>query len=275
MSIFKDLIYKDVTTSLPLTLNEHGLPDGGDGLANLFRLLLIATYNKTYKHGDIDESVSSVIDGYGICKRSHKYVSIYSPEESLLLTNSGPDFWTNPNEVSRDQMRALMWMVEFNNRYPLALREEPLLTTRLKQVASQYRSRGYMMAQNKDLMLPTFMLNKPVLSLIRDLEMGVNLAMVCGLIPMMRHDKPWGFGKGKKFMFSWQDSDWCDGDVNMLVDFIGASMLYDSIPLKVMKRIYKIVRGSRFIKHYYRKESGNNPVIGERFAEIVESFSKV
>ncbi len=248
----------DDHTFLPLTINEHGRPDGGDSLANFARYYLACL--ATGKPFTL-EPLTHVLSPEGVCIRH--------PGEGFYCSfyYQGPLFWNNPKEVSRDQMKALMWVMAYYKKHPELLKDKPKFATLFTQLEYLYSKRLYMFAQNGDVMLPFFMAKSYPWLLFRDLEMLINLAIVCGVLPIVRHDKPWGFGKGYKVMFSWQDKeDWCDGDCNMLVDLIGSFLIKDTWMSKWMRRIYNKIRGDKYIQHYYRNESGNNEEIGRELA---------
>jgi hypothetical protein len=92
-----------------------------------------------------------------------------------------------------------------------------------------------------------------------------------GVVPHVKYDKPWGFGKGKKFVFSWQDADEVDGDVNLVADYVGATLVKRTKLLGFCINLYNKVRGDKSVKHYYRKESGNNPYIGELYGILIRA----
>lgn len=233
---------------LPMTRNASGW-DGGDSLANFCRWKLgeLLLGNIVIDLFPLDQLETAP----GIYVR-HPSLGI-DPDNNPILHPAY--FWYVPQEVSRDQSKALHWLLSFVG----GKREARLL--------GAYAQRGYLFAQNKDIMLPLYMAKAEPFLFLRDVELWINTAIVCGLVPIVKHDAAWGFGKGKKFFFSWQDSDWCDGDVNLVVDYAGIKLRKRTWLSDMALKFYKRVRGARFIRHYYREESGNNPAIAEYYVE--------
>lgn len=236
------------SNGLPVTKNHAGY-DGGDSLANFCRWTLGKALNgKTPS----------------ILKLAHYQVlpGVYvrhpgtgdDPEGKPFLAT--PSFWSDPKELSRDNTRALMWLLYIDKSFSMY---ELFMHT--------YRQRKYLTAQNGDIMFPFILTTNHILLLLRDFELLVNTSIVCGLIPLNKHDNPNGFGKGKRWFFSWQDSDWCDGDANMVTDLAGCKLVKETLISKLCTWIYRKVRGAKYIRHYYRSEAGNNPEIAEEFVQ--------
>lgn len=243
--------------NVPVTKNHAGY-DGGDSLANYCRYYL-ACFKLTpvlVAH-KLNFTPFIVMPGV-VCRHPGKGLD---PEGKIYMNI--PSFWYDSREVSRDNTRALHWLVAL--RYKLlenGLSPQALLD--LEDVYIQYTSvRKSRTAQNGDILLPFQFATKGLELFLRDVELMFNLSVVCGLLPSIKHDAPMGIGKGKRIFFSWQDEDHVDGDVNMAADLIGCSLVKPTILSKLANKIYLLVRGDKAISHYYRVESGNNPEIGQ------------
>lgn len=245
------------SNNVPVTKNYAGY-DGGDSLANYCRYWL-ATYKTTPVLAAHKLNFTPFIVMPGIvCRHPGKGI-----DPGGKPYNNVPSFWSDSREVSRDNTRALHWLVAL--RFKLldaGLSPQALLD--LEDIYIQYTFvRKCRTAQNGDILLPLQFAAKGIALFLRDLELLFNLSVVCGLIPSFKHDAPFGLGKGKRIFFSWQDEDHVDGDVNMAADLIGCSLVKPTFLSKMATKIYKSIRGNKAISHYYREESGNNPEIGQ------------
>lgn len=239
------------SNGLPVTKNEYGY-DGGDSLANYCR----------WKLGWLLNNPSGVLASVALqsCEVAPgifvRHPGTGRDPEGKAYSNV-PYFWNDPKQLSRDNSRALHWL--------LLITKQPLET--YQHLMSRYRGRGYLLAQNGDVMLPLYLAKYQPFLLLRDLELLYNTFTVCGLIPVNKHDNPKGFGKGKRWFFSWQDEDWCDGDTNLLVDMAGSKLYKPTLLSSFATWLYKKIRKAKYIRHYYRTESGNNPEIAELYVK--------
>ncbi len=245
------------SNNVPVTKNYAGY-DGGDSLANYCRYWLAnVKLQPVLAAHKLNFTPFIVMPGI-VCRHPGKGTD---PEGRPY--NNVPSFWSDTREVSRDNTRALHWLVAI--RYKLlenGLSPQALLD--LEDVYVQYTSvRKSRTAQNGDILFPLQFATGGLSLVLRDIELMFNLSVVCGLIPSIKHDAPMGVGKGKRIFFSWQDEDHVDGDVNMAADLIGCSLVKPTLLSKLATKIYKLIRGDKAISHYYREASGNNPEIGQ------------
>jgi hypothetical protein len=160
------------------------------------------------------------------------------------------DFWMNPKDFSRDQARSLNWVLMRGN-------------------AKDY----YVTRAGRDIMLPFQFWTAWPLRWIRDFEILINVLICCGIFPVHRHDKPFGFGKRKMFFFSWQDRSFCDMDVNLVCDIYCSQNWFGPTFLGwISRKLYKKMRGCKPVLRYYLRKNGNNNQIGRGLARLTASF---
>lgn len=243
------------SNDIPVTKNNAGY-DGGDGLANYCRYALVRVLNAVPKPDLSSIGIFEVSPG----------VLVRHPGTGLdpegVPWKDVPTFWNDPKELSRDNSRALYWLVhtaELNNQMPE-------FTNR---IVAAYKARHSLTTQNGEIMLPLQGASSGPLLWLRDAELVFNTAVQTGLFPIFKHDKPWGLGKGKRVTFTWLDSDEVDGDVNLTADYVGVKLTTETWISKLCTAWYKLVRGAKALRHYYRAESGNNPEIAEEYVKAL------
>lgn len=243
------------SNGIPVTRNDAGY-DGGDGLANYSRYALVRILNE-------------------VPKPDFSNIGVFEYRNGILVRHPGtgndpdgnpwknvPYFWASPAQLSRDNSRALFWLIHTEE----LKKQMPAFVSR---VLTSYKQRGSLTAQNGDIMLPLQGATIGPLLWLRDLELLFNTAVQTGLFPIFKHDKPWGFGKGKRITFTWLDSDEVDGDANLTADYAGTILVKSTWISKTCLAWYRLVRGAKGVRHYYRAESGNNPQIAEEYVKAL------
>lgn len=248
------------SNGLPAVINEIGF-DYGDSLANYCRwqLALIALGHPVNlasfpKLVQFPEGQLMRHPGSGT-----------NPDGSSIALTAAP-FWSDPKQVSRDNSRACHWLVALSTSEE-SFTDEAFAALQL--VGLEYSQRGWK-AQNGDVMAPFQLAKSGYKVFLRDLEIFGSVLVQIGLIPIFKHDKPWGFGKGKKITFTWLDSDEVDGEPNLTADLVGSKLVKDTLFSKVNRYLYRKLRGAASVRHYYRKESGNNPEIAELYSSALD-----
>lgn len=246
---------------LPATINNLGQYDYGDSLANYCRWKVaeLALYPKEVT---LKEFPAYVDENFQL--RRHPGNG-YNPDNTPI--QNYPSFWTDPKEVSRDNSRACHWLMALSTKYP-TISDKAFAVLQMLRLKYE-KERKSLYAQNKDIMFPFQFARSGISLFLRDLEIAVGVATQVGLIPIFKHDKPFGIGYKKSVTFTWLDKDEVDGDANLVCDLVAANLNQPTKFLSVLTSIYRKFRGAKGVRHYYRKESGNNPEIAELYVKAL------
>lgn len=247
---------------LPATINHLGQYDYGDSLANYCRWK-VAQLALTPNEVTLKEFPAYVDEQFQLRRHPGNGIS----PDGTTITNYA-SFWTDPKEVSRDNSRACHWLMALSTKYPNISDKTFAVLQMLKLKYEKDRKSLY--AQNKDIMFPFQFAQSGIKLLLRDLEIGVGVAVQVGLIPIFKHDKPFGLGYKKSITFTWLDADEVDADANLVCDLVAANLNRPTKLLTFMTAVYRKFRGARGVRHYYRKESGNNPELAELYVQALD-----